>query len=241
MRGTETGGSPEVLRVRIEEAGYDDKPAAIRNIAFSVRSGELAGLIGPNGAGKSTTIKAIMGLLREVRGQVELLGEERSYSFIPEHPVLYEELTLWEHLELAAAAHGLTEEEFRARAETLLVRFRLDAVRHEMTSSFSKGMQQKTMLALGFLVRPNLYILDEPFIGLDPKATKDLLDLLEEERQRGAGILMSTHVLDTAERICDSFVLIDGGEVAAQGTLEEVRRQAGLPGASLFDCFHTLT
>ncbi|MNN75558.1 ABC-type transporter ATP-binding protein EcsA [compost metagenome] len=94
---------------------------------------------------------------------------------------------------------------------------------------------------LGFLVQPDVYIVDEPFIGLDPRATKDFLRLLEAERQRGAGVLMSTHVLDTAEKICDSFVLISGGRMTATGTLEEIRDSADLPEGSLFDCFDELT
>ncbi|MNP71081.1 ABC-type transporter ATP-binding protein EcsA [compost metagenome] len=97
------------------------------------------------------------------------------------------------------------------------------------------------MLMIGFLLKPDVYIVDEPFIGLDPRATKDFLGLLEEERLRGAGVLMCTHVLDTAERICDDFILMADGKVAASGTLDEIRRTAGLPGAPLFDCFDVLT
>jgi ABC-2 type transport system ATP-binding protein len=160
---------------------------------------------------------------------------------VPEHPVVYEYLTLWEHLRLAAAAFGMAEDAFAAKAEALLERYRLSEVRHELPATFSKGMQQKMMLVTGFLLEPDLYIVDEPFIGLDPRATKDLLDLLEEERRRGAGILMSTHVLDTAEKICDGFVLIDGGSVVAQGTLPDVRQAAGLADSSLFECFLALT
>jgi ABC-2 type transport system ATP-binding protein len=97
------------------------------------------------------------------------------------------------------------------------------------------------MLIIGFLTKPDVYIVDEPFIGLDPKATKELLDTLNAERRRGAAILMSTHVLDTAERICDSFVLLNAGETVAQGDLDQIRSDCGMPGASLFECFHTLT
>jgi ABC-2 type transport system ATP-binding protein len=129
---------------------------------------------------------------------------------------------------------------FLERAEELLRLFRLEEVRHHLPGSFSKGMQQKLMLILGFLHRPNLYIVDEPFIGLDPRATKDFLELLRTEQARGAGVLMITHVLDTAERICDRFVLIAEGRLAAQGTLEDIRAASGMPGATLFDCFHHL-
>ncbi|WJH36689.1 ABC transporter ATP-binding protein [Paenibacillus sp. CC-CFT747] len=228
-----------VLEVEIEKAGYKDRPDVIQEIKFSVRAGELVGLIGPNGAGKSTTIKALLGLLGEMKGNVVMAGKG-TYGYIPEHPILFDELTLWEHLELAAASMEHPLPDFEARAEELLARFRLSEVRHHLPASFSKGMQQKIMLILGFLQKPEVYIVDEPFIGLDPKATKDFMEGLKEERGRGAGVLMSTHVLDTAERICDSFVLLSEGRLVARGDLEAVRQRCGLPGGSLFDCFHSL-
>ncbi|WP_276355013.1 ABC transporter ATP-binding protein [Cohnella caldifontis] len=229
------------LDVNLRSAGYEEKKDTIRNVRFQVHSGELVGLIGPNGAGKSTTIKSILGLLRHRDGEVAFGGPTGRYAYVPEHPVVYEYLTLWEHLRLAAAAFGMEEAAFAAKAEALLERFRLSEARHELPAKFSKGMQQKLMLVTGFMLEPDLYIVDEPFIGLDPRATKDLLDFLEAERRRGAGILMSTHVLDTAEKICDGFVLIDGGSVVAQGTLPDVRQTAGLADSSLFDCFLALT
>ncbi|MEF3313685.1 ABC transporter ATP-binding protein [Paenibacillus sp. GYB004] len=231
----------ELLHVNIEQAGYDEQESVIQGVSFTLEAGQLVGLIGPNGAGKSTTIKAILGLIKKTTGEIRFGGPQGTYAYIPEHPILYEELTLWEHLELAAAAYGLTEELFRERAEELLTRFKLGGSKHHLTTSFSKGMQQKVMLILGFLTKPDVYIVDEPFIGLDPKATKELLDSLNDERQRGAAILMSTHVLDTAERICDSFVLLDAGRVVAKGDLDAIRQSCGKPEATLFECFHTLT
>jgi ABC-2 type transport system ATP-binding protein len=231
----------DILRIDIDHAGYEGRRDVIRDIRFSIGSGELVGLIGPNGAGKSTTIKAILGLLREFSGEVRFAGPRQNYAYIPEQPILYEQLTFWEHLELAAAAYEMKRNEFVDRAEKLVRRFRLQDVRHHYPSSFSKGMQQKIMLILGFLVEPDVYVVDEPFVGLDPRATKDFLDLLGEERRRGAGVLMSTHVLDTAEKICDRLILIDGGHIVAQGDLTQIREQCGLPDASLFDCFHSLT
>lgn len=231
----------EQLIVRIEEAGYEGRSGVIRDISFSVGKGELVGLIGPNGAGKSTTIKAVLGLLKDVKGTVEFAGGRPSYAYIPEQPVLYEELTLWEHLRLAGSAFGLEEQTFEERAERLLERFRLKASKHDLPSGFSKGMQQKLMLIIGFLHQPDMYIVDEPFIGLDPRAVKDFLEMLEAERERGAGVLMSTHVLDTAEKICSSFLLVNEGRLIAQGGLEAVRERSGLPGGSLFECFHVLT
>lgn len=229
-----------VLEVDIDEAGYEPGRPRIHDIHFQVAEGELLGLIGPNGAGKSTTIKTVMGLLKDAKATVKIAGDPPRYAYVPEQPVYYEDLTLWEHLDLAAAAFGIEEEHFEKQAARLLQQFGMDHVRDGLPGGFSKGMKQKMMLMIGFMAQPDIYIVDEPFIGLDPRATKDFLKLLNQERQRGAGILMSTHVLDTAEKICDSFVLISGGRVTSQGSLEDIRSSAGLPGASLFDCFDVL-
>lgn len=231
----------EILYVDIHKAGYDGRKETINDIRFAIEQGELVGLIGPNGAGKSTTIKAVLGLLREFTGDVRFTGPRGNYSYIPEQPILYDQLTLWEHLELAASAYEMDRTEFADKAEQLIRRFRLQEVKHHMPSSFSKGMQQKIMLILGFLVEPDLYVVDEPFIGLDPRATKDFLELLDTERKRGAGVLMSTHMLDTAEKICDRFILLDHGCIISQGKLEQIQEQCKLPNASLFECFNSLT
>lgn len=230
-----------VLDVRIDEAGYEQGEPRIWDIAFQVRRGELLGLIGPNGAGKSTTIKTLLGLLKYSKSAVSFGKDGRSYAYVPEQPVFYEDLTLWEHLDLNAAAFGMEYSVFQREAEELLRKFGMQHVRNDLPDGFSKGMKQKMMLMLGFLVKPDVYIVDEPFIGLDPRATKDFLLLLEAERERGAGVLMSTHVLDTAERICDRFVLVSAGRMAASGTLQAIRETAELPEASLFDCFDALT
>ncbi|GGA00100.1 multidrug ABC transporter ATP-binding protein [Paenibacillus marchantiophytorum] len=229
-----------VLQVHIDQAGYEEQPDTIKQIHFDVKQGELVGLLGPNGAGKSTTIKSILGLLKDFKGEISFMGERKSYAYIPEHPILYDELTLWEHMEFAASVYELDRTVFLERADDLLHRFRLLDEKHQLPGKFSKGMQQKIMLILGFLNKPDVYIVDEPFIGLDPKAIKDFLGMLDEERKRGAGILMSTHVLDTAERICTSFVLLSGGRLVANGTLQDIQQQCGMPEAPLFDCFHSL-
>ena len=230
----------ELLEVDIKRAGYSKRKPVIEAVNFSISKGDLVGLIGPNGAGKSTTIKAILGLLPDVEGEIRFGGEHKNYAYIPEQPVFYDELTLWEHLELAAAAYELPKTQFEARAEELLKLFRLQHVKHHLPVSFSKGMQQKVMLILGFLIQPDVFIVDEPFVGLDPRATKDFLALLDMARKQGSGVLMSTHVLDTAEKICNSFVLIASGKSVAKGSLAQIRAQSGLPQASLFDCFDQL-
>ncbi|RJE82791.1 ABC transporter ATP-binding protein [Paenibacillus sp. 1011MAR3C5] len=231
-----------VLRAAIQKAGYEENKAIIRDINLQVGPGELMGLIGPNGAGKSTTVKTIMGLMPNVTGKVEIGGQHKRYAYVPEQPVYYEYFTLWEHLRLAASVFGITESQFESKADQLLQQFRLTEQKHHYPMQFSKGMQQKLMLIIAFLLEPDIYIVDEPFVGLDPRATSDFLSLLQGELERGAGVLMSTHVLDTAEKICRSFVLINQGSVVAQGTLEQVRLNAGCAeNAALSDCFMALT
>ena len=240
-----------VYEAVIDSAGYDAKRPIVRDVRFEARGGQRVGLIGPNGAGKSTVMKGLLGQLPSFDGKLLRNGEALTeaaagissrIAYIPEQPLLYERLTLWEHLVLAAAAGELPEEPFRDRADRLLRRFRLDKFRHECPIRFSKGMQQKTMLIVGLLLEPELLLVDEPFIGLDPGAVVELLDALDEQRDRGAAVVLTTHVLDSAECICDRFVLVHGGGVAAAGRLDDIRRAAGCPDdATLFDCFVRLT
>lgn len=229
----------EVLRVDFKQAGYSEDEPIIHDIHFSVKQGELVGLLGPNGAGKSTTIKGILETLEFVNGHA-YYDRQKRYAYIPEQPIFYEELTLWEHIQFTSSVCGLSEEEMHERVEPLLKVFRLENEKHQLPMTFSKGMQQKLMIILAFLARPQLYIVDEPFVGLDPKATNDFLRILKSERERGAGVLMSTHMLDTAERICDKFILIINGQMIANGTLDEIREQNNLGHLNLYDSFEVL-
>ncbi|WP_347568855.1 ABC transporter ATP-binding protein [Evansella sp. AB-P1] len=229
-----------VLEVKIERAGYHDEKNTITNIQFDVGEGELVGLIGANGAGKSTTIKAILDML-DIDGTILFKQTSgKRYAYIPEQPTFYEELTLWEHLAFAATVCELHETEWKKDAKKLLEDFRMEHVIHHLPSSFSKGMQQKLMIIIAFLIKPKVYIVDEPFLGLDPKSTKQFLRYIDQEKKRGAGILMSTHVLDTAEKICDYLLLIADGHIKATGNIEQIRKEAGLPNGSLLDCFEEL-
>lgn len=229
----------ELLRVNIEEASYELNKSVISEVNFTVNSGEIIGLIGPNGAGKSTTIKSIIGLMEYLNGKI-LFKKDIKYSYIPERPIFYDELTLWEHLDLIATIENIADDTFQNRAKELLKTYGLSAHVHELPTTFSKGMQQKAMLILSILIEPEVYIIDEPFIGLDPNAMKTFLTTIEEERRRGAGVLMSTHVLDTAERVCDRFLIITEGTIKATGTLNEIRAQCNLIDGSLYDCFHVI-
>lgn len=225
-----------LLEASIEQAGYTSRKKVLTDVFLEVRKGELVGLIGANGAGKSTAIKAILGLSEDFKGHIA--WNDCSFAYIPEYPSFYEELTLWEHLDLISTLHGIEEREFAHRAQSLLQTFSLDHVKHELPVTFSKGMQQKLMLIQAFLSKPDMYVIDEPFIGLDPISTKRFVDMLKAEKERGAGILMCTHVLDTAEKICDRFYMIEKGSLFLQGTLKDIQDKTGLEGQSLLDCFY---
>ncbi|AZJ20343.1 ABC transporter ATP-binding protein [Bacillus wiedmannii] len=229
-----------MLEVNIRSAGYDIGEKTIHDIAFSIEKGELVALIGANGAGKSTTIKTMLGLLVNMNGEISFGEKKNPYAYVPEHPTYYDYLTLWEHIELLMAARENEVGSWERKAEELLHMFRMDKHKHEYLSKFSKGMKQKSMLILAFLTEPDFYIIDEPFIGLDPVATKEFLSYLYKEKERGAGILLCTHVLDTAERICERFLLISQGTLVADGNLESIQALVEMPGSSLLDCFDVI-
>lgn len=221
--------------------GYTRNPV-IKDVSFEVGDGEIIGLIGLNGAGKSTTIKHIMGLMTPFSGTIEvdgltLMDDPVSYrkklAFIPETPMVYRNLTLKEHLEITAMAYDIPFEIILKRAEPLLELFRLEQRLDWFPSDFSKGMMQKVMIILAIVIDPDLMVIDEPFIGLDPIAIMDFEQLLSEEKAAGKSILMSTHVLRNAEKLCDSFVILHNGLVYAKGTVPEMAEQFQLAEADL--------
>jgi len=217
--------------------GYSTGKPAIHDISFSVQSGEIVGLIGLNGAGKSTILKHVLGFLQPSSGTIAFSTDQPLLAYVPEMPELYEELTLWEHLQFMAKAYWLEEQQFQERAKRLLELFRLDKRAHHFPGSFSKGMRQKVMILCAFLVKPDVLVVDEPFVGLDPLATETLLNQLTEIKQEGTAILLSTHVLSLAETYVDRFVIVHGGNMSLHGTLEQMRQQAGLPDATLEQLF----
>lgn len=229
--------------------GYGHVPV-LKDINFDVKNSEMIGLIGLNGAGKSTTIKNIIGLLTPQKGTIKvdeltLQQDPENYrkkiGYIPETPSLYEELTLREHIEVTAMAYGIPKDEAMQRAESLLKTFRLENRLDWFPVNFSKGMKQKVMVLCAFLIQPSLYIIDEPFLGLDPLAINALLELMVTMKEQGAAILMSTHILATAEKYCDRFVVLHEGEVRALGTLQELQQEFNLPGSSLDEIYIALT
>ena len=239
----------QVLKIENLSGGYNRKKI-IENINIEIPKGSITALIGLNGAGKSTTIKHILGLLRPMDGEIKVNGitiiennekYRKSISYIPESPVLYDELTLEEHINLTAMAYGLNMEEAWEKADVLLKLFKLSDKKKFFPVHFSKGMKQKVMIICSFLVEPNLYIIDEPFLGLDPIAINDLINLMCEKRDNGASILMSTHILATAEKYCDNFIIIHEGKILASGKLSDLRKEFNMPDASLDEIYLALT
>ena len=239
----------QVLKIENLSGGYNRKKI-IENINIEIPIGSITALIGLNGAGKSTTIKHILGLLRPMDGEIKVNGitirennekYRKSISYIPESPVLYDELTLEEHINLTAMAYGLNMKEAWEKADVLLKLFKLSDKKKFFPVHFSKGMKQKVMIICSFLVEPNLYIIDEPFLGLDPIAINDLINLMCEKRDNGASILMSTHILATAEKYCDNFIIIHEGKILASGELSDLRKEFNMADASLDEIYLALT
>ena len=238
-----------LLEIKDLIGGYTKTPV-LKGISFDIQPNELVGLIGLNGAGKSTTIKHIIGLMEPKSGRIAINGKtisedrdsyRKKFTYIPETPILYDELTLEEHLRLTAMAYGIDEKDYKERVDGLLKEFRMEKRLKWFPAHFSKGMKQKVMIMCAFLVQPSLYIVDEPFMGLDPLGIQSMLDLMTKVKESGAGILMSTHILATAERYCDSFIILHNGEIRAKGTLEQLREQFSMPGATLDDIYIQLT
>ncbi|WP_203632467.1 ABC transporter ATP-binding protein [Lacticaseibacillus suibinensis] len=229
--------------------GYGNMPV-IKNLSFEVPDGQIVGLIGLNGAGKSTTIKHIIGLLTPMQGAIKIdghtLAEEpeayrQAIAYVPETPVLYPELTLKEHLELTMMAYDLDAKTTWPRVNEMLEQFRLANKLDWFPANFSKGMKQKVMIVAAFMTNARLYIIDEPFTGLDPLAVHDLLDLVELKKQAGAAVLMSTHILATAQQYADQFVLLNNGQVRATGDLKSLQTQFNLADADLDAIYMAMT
>jgi ABC-2 type transport system ATP-binding protein len=195
-------------------------------ISFHINPQEISILLGPNGAGKSTIIKCIAGLLK-FEGSIIINGSEnkslqakRDLGYIPEIPALYDMLTVWEHMEFIARAYSLKN--WKERAEELLARFELEDKKKKLGNELSKGMQQKLSICCGLLPEPKVILFDEPLVGLDPHAIKELKKLFLELRNQGAAILISTHMLDSVEEFWDSTNIMMNGRIVARRTRKEI-------------------
>jgi len=222
---------------------------AVAGIDLTIGKGEFYGLLGPNGAGKTTTLRMIAGLLRPDAGAIEIFGTDalanplaakRIVAWLPDEPMLYDKLTPLEYLEFVAGLWGMEASDAERRAQELLERLELWPQRNERCEGFSRGMKQKAALAGALIHDPKLLILDEPLTGLDAAIARQVKDLLLDRARHGCTIILTTHILDVAERLVDRIGIIQAGQVLAEGTLDDLRRRAGRADSTLEDLFLNL-
>jgi ABC-2 type transport system ATP-binding protein len=223
---------------------------AVDGINLEVPRGELFGFLGPNGAGKTTTLRMIAGILRPTGGRVEISGVDigadpraakMKLGFIPDRPFIYEKLTGAEFLTFVAGLYDQEGPHIEHRSRELLALFDLEEWRDELVESYSHGMRQKLIISSAFVHRPEVIVVDEPMVGLDPKAARILKDLFREYTNRGNTIMMSTHTLEVAESMCDRIAIIQGGHIRACGTMADLRQNAAHGATGLEDIFLRLT
>ncbi len=222
-----------------------DRPA-VDGLELTVRAGEFYALLGPNGAGKTTTLRMVAGLLRPDAGSISVLGidalrnpieAKRVIAWVSDEPMIYDKLTPFEYLEFVAGLWSVDAATAEARARDLIEWFGLAPHAHERCQSFSRGMRQKVALVGALVHEPRLIILDEPLTGLDAGSARQVKDVLAERVRDGATVIMTTHILEVAERMAERIGVIAKGRLIAQGSLDELRRQAGKVGNSLEDIF----
>jgi ABC-2 type transport system ATP-binding protein len=223
---------------------------AVNGIDLHVPRGVLFGFLGPNGAGKTTTLRMIAGILRPTAGRITLGGVDliadpmrakAILGFIPDRPFVYEKLTGGEFLRFVAGLYGQGGDHVEHRIAELLEVFELSAWRDELVESYSHGMRQKLIISSALVHRPELIVVDEPMVGLDPRGARLLKDIFREFAARGGTVLMSTHTLEVAEAMCDRIAIIQSGSIIARGTMADLRQQTASGDASLEDLFLRLT
>ena len=223
---------------------------AVDALDLTVPKGELFGFLGPNGAGKTTTLRMIAGILRPTSGTVQINGidvikdpmaAKAVLGYIPDRPFIYEKLTGAEFLRFVAGLYSQNGKDIEHRGHELLSLFDLDNWRDELVESYSHGMRQKLIIASAFIHKPDVIVVDEPMVGLDPKAARILKDLFSEYTRRGHTIMMSTHTLEVAETMCDRIGIIQGGKIRALGTMDELRASSSNGTEGLEQIFLKLT
>ena len=223
---------------------------AVDGLDLEIPAGTLFGFLGPNGAGKTTTLRMIAGILKPTGGRIEIAGQDVTANplaaksrlgYIPDRPFVYDKLTGAEFLRFTASLFGQDGPMIERRIEELLEVFELGPWKDELTESYSHGMRQKLIISSALVHRPEVIVVDEPMVGLDPKSGRLLKDLFRKFVERGGTVLMSTHTLEIAEGMCDRIAIIRGGKLIACGTMAELREQHEAGDSTLEQLFLKLT
>ena len=221
----------DVLKITNYTKAYGKDKKACDNVSLTVSSGDIFGFIGHNGAGKSTTIRAVVGVLDFDEGSIEIDGHDvmkdpiackEVTAYIPDNPDLYENLTGIQYLNFVADAFGISAADREARITDYAARFEITDALKNLISSYSHGMKQKVAIIGALIHEPKLLVMDEPFVGLDPKASYTLKEIMREMCAKGSAVFFSTHVLDVAERLCNRIAIIKKGKIVANGGMEEL-------------------
>ena len=225
-----------MLNIENLSKSYGEKKAVI-DLSIHIAPGEIYGFIGHNGAGKTTTLKACAGILQFDKGEIfvdgvsmkkDPIGCKKKMAYIPDNPELYDFMTGLQYLDFIADIYGVSIEERKERIHKYASAFELEKDLPALISSYSHGMKQKLAIISAWIHNPKLIMMDEPFVGLDPKAAKLLKDMMREVCDNGGAIFFSTHVLDVAEKLCDKVAIIKKGELIRSGTMEQVKGDESL-------------
>ena len=211
---------------------YPNGKKAVDDLTISIQAGDIYGFIGANGAGKTTTIKSVVGIHEFEQGEVRICGNsirtaplecKKQLAYIPDNPDLYEHLTGFQYINFIADIYGIPSSERKGRLEKYGEQFEMSANLGNVIASYSHGMKQRTAIIAALIHQPRLLILDEPFVGLDPKGAWHLKQIMQELTQRGGAIFFSTHVLDVAEKLCNKIAIIKSGKLVISGDTDKVR------------------
>ena len=226
-----------VLQLKDFTKSYGGQKPAVDHVSLEVEEGEIFGFIGHNGAGKSTTIKSIVGILSSHNGEIYIDGKtlweakkecQKKMAYIPDNPDLYEYMTGISYINFIADIYEVPTDVRTERIEKIADAFEIKEALGDLISSYSHGMKQKVALISAFVHQPRLLVLDEPFVGLDPKASAVLKQEMRALCAQGSAIFFSTHVLEVAEKLCDKVAMIDHGHIVVSGSVEELTREASL-------------
>jgi len=223
---------------------------AISNLSFQVKKGEFFGYLGPNGAGKTTSIKSMIGLVRPEKGKITIKGKDISkdpnavrslIGYVPDNPFIYGKLTAIEFLRFVGGLYRMKTDEMEKRIAWLVDIFEMHDWMNRRSEEYSHGMKQKIVMSAAFLHNPEVIIVDEPTVGLDPPSQRLLKDMLKLIQKSGTTVFMSSHNLAEVEELCEHMVILHKGSVAADGTMGDLREKAEMEGGSLEDLFLKLT